>query len=272
MDIYPLLRSAFAVLVVFTHLKSTDWRPMACNSRRAYVSSSVCSPSRYALLTGRFAGRCRAPSFLRLHPPGTMTRVENNTELESELPNLANVLRNAGYRTGFVGKCHLVDHDTLLHRASWSENGLQAYSKSDDPADPAVTKKMQFNHEHLCQRLKDFGFDWAGGVYAANLKELFNDKANVHNIDWTNQAALTFLDQERDGPFFLYYATTLPHGPEPWIEEAGHYVKGIDSDPCITGEGFRPDLMRPRTSETRLGEAVGRSRRCDGEISLVDLA
>ncbi len=210
---------------------------------RAYVSSSVCSPSRYALLTGRFAGRCRGPSFLRLHPPGAMTRVENNTELEPELPNLPNVLRNAGYRTGFVGKCHLVDHDTLLHRASWSENGLQTYSKSAHPADPAVTKKMHFNHEHLCQRLKDFGFDWAGGVYAANLKELFNDKANVHNIDWTNQAALTFLDQESDGPFFLYYATTLPHGPAPWVKEAGHYVKGIDSDPRITGEGFRPNLI-----------------------------
>lgn len=61
---------------------------------RAYVSSSVCSPSRYASLTGRFAGRCRGSSFLRLHPPGTMTRVENNTELESDLPNLANTLRS----------------------------------------------------------------------------------------------------------------------------------------------------------------------------------
>ncbi len=171
-----------------------------------------------------------------------MTRVENNTELESDLPNLANTLRSAGYRTGFVGKCHLVDHDTLLHRASWSKNGLQDYLKNDDPADPAVTKKMRFNHEHLCQRLNDFGFDWAGGVYTANLKELFNDKASIHNIDWTNQAALTFLDQELDSPFFLYYATTLPHGPEPWTNENGQYLKSVDSDPRITGEGFRPDL------------------------------
>ncbi len=209
---------------------------------RAYVSSSVCSPSRYSLLTGRFAGRCNGPSFLHLHPPGTATRVENNTELEADLPNLASELRNAGYRTGFVGKCHLVDHDTLEQRDAWAGNGLQQYETSDDPSDPKVTKKMHCNHQRWCTRLKDFGFDWAGGVYSANLKELFNDQASIHNIDWTNDAALTFLDQDQDRPFFLYYSTTLPHGPAPWISEGGRFVKAIDSDPRITGEGRRPDL------------------------------
>ncbi len=216
---------------------------------RAYVSSSVCSPSRYSLLTGRWAGRCRGPSFLRLHPPGTLTRVENNTELEADLPNLASELRNAGYRTGFVGKCHLVDHDTLEQRNAWARNGLQQYATSDDPGDPEVTKKMHFNHERWCTRLKDFGFDWAGGLYSANLKELFNAQASIHNIDWTNEAALTFLDQDQGRPFFLYYSTTLPHGPEPWISEDGRYVTAIDSDPQITGEGRRADLVGRATQK-----------------------
>ena len=49
---------------------------------RAYVSSSVCSPSRYSALTGRYASRCEGSGFIQQFPNGTMTRVENNTELE----------------------------------------------------------------------------------------------------------------------------------------------------------------------------------------------
>ena len=103
---------------------------------RAYVSSSVCTPSRYAALTGRYAGRCGGKNFMSLHPEGTITRVENNTELEDDKLNVAKVLQANGYRTGFVGKCHIVDQHVLNHPQNREQHGMKSYSQDDDPRDP----------------------------------------------------------------------------------------------------------------------------------------
>ena len=35
----------------------------------------------------------------------------------------------------------------------------------------------------------------------------------MHTLDWTTEAALRFLEEDTSNPFFLYFATTLPHGP-----------------------------------------------------------
>jgi len=195
---------------------------------RAYVSSSVCSPSRYSTLTGRFAGRCQGPHFMREHPQGTMTRVENNTELEENRPNLARLLQRVGYRTGFLGKCHIIDHNLLgpARKDNRDNSGLMSYDKAADPKDPEVTKAMAHNHNFWVKRIKEFGFDYVNSVYAANLRELFIDAANVHNVEWKNKAALDFIDQSGDEPFFLYYSETIPHGPAPWIKRNGNYNFG----------------------------------------------
>jgi len=206
---------------------------------RAYVSSSVCSPSRYTTLTGRYAGRSEGKRFSELHPKGTMTRVENNTELEEHKLNLAKVLQQNGYRTGLVGKSHIVDHDALNARNQWeSKHGLKAYGKEDDPEDPEVTARMKYNHDQWSERIKKHGFDYAEGIYSANLRELNNEKANVHNVEWTTKAAIDFIKSSDGKPFFLYYATTTPHGPAPYIERNGKFPHGLDADPHMTGEGW----------------------------------
>ena len=204
---------------------------------RAYVSTSVCAPSRYSTLTGRYAGRCEGRSFMRLHPRGKMNRIENNTELEEARENLAVILQKAGYRTGFVGKSHLVDHH-LLRKQNWEENGLRVYEQNADPKSEDVNSAMQHNHRIWANRILDFGFSYANGICAANLKELNNDSLNVHHLEWKNKAALEFIDRAAGEPFFLYYSETIPHGPAPWIRRNGRYVHGLDANPGFTGQGY----------------------------------
>lgn len=213
------------------------------------VTSTVCSPSRYSFLTGRFAGRCEGPLFLKEHPPGDQTQVENIGELEAHRWNLSKVLQANGYYTGFVGKSHVVRHDWLSTRGARTSHELESYPKDADPRNPMVNGKMKRNHLKWCQAMKEQGFDFADGVYGANLKELENESLNVHNLDWTISKAIKFLESTGEKPFFLTFSTTLHHGPAPWVNKFS-----LEADARMTGEGFiesgftvipdRPDVLK----------------------------
>lgn len=198
------------------------------------VTSTVCSPSRYSFLTGRFAGRCEGERFLEEHPPGDQTQVENIGELEPDRWNLPKVLQRNGYTTGFVGKSHVVRHDWLVVGHGKGRAGaLESYPQNADPRDPKINAKMRRNHQKWAYEISKYGFDYADGVYAANLKELQCDALNVHNLDWTVAKAFKFLEDNRNDPFFLYFSTTLHHGPAPWANKFS-----LTADPRMTGEGF----------------------------------
>jgi len=78
---------------------------------RGYVTSTVCTPSRYSTLTGRFASRSRAlqteptSSWRRgNYPPGGPANVHFNTPLHPDERTAAHPLQKAGYATDMVGK------------------------------------------------------------------------------------------------------------------------------------------------------------------------
>jgi hypothetical protein len=103
--------------------------------------------------------------------------------------------------------------------------------------------------------MKELDYDYADAIYAANVRELFNDFLDVHNVEWTTDAAVRFLRQRKDQeqPFFLTLATTYPHGPLPEIKKNGKYVYSLDADVQLTGEGHVADrdLSKVLAGETR---------------------
>ena len=179
-----------------------------------FAASTVCGPSRYSLLTGRWPSRNTSENFLSLYPPGELGRFGvSDTELEPDGQNIGAWLRQAGYRTGFVGKSHVLDDDLKATNA-WAARGLLTYAKAADPAtDANVNGRMKHNHRVVCQNMRALGFDYVDGFYHANLLELWSTKLNVHNQEWITSRALRFIEENRNERFFLYMAPTVNHGP-----------------------------------------------------------
>ncbi len=153
----------------------------------AFAASTVCGPSRYSLLTSRWPSRNTSATFIARYPLNTLGRFGvSDTSLEQDGQNIAAWLQQAGYRTGMVGKSHVID-DELVNTGAWAAKGLLTYPQTADPATDANTNgKMKHNHRVLTQRMRAYGFDYVEGFYRANLKELYNDALNVHMAPTVN--------------------------------------------------------------------------------------
>jgi len=189
----------------------------------AYVTSTVCTPSRYTMLTGRYAGSSTAKQFLTLFPKGRQSMPGFNVSLEHDNMNVGNVLARNGYATGFVGKYHVgPEHDEDF----WKEEGLFNIPRNAEYTDKLNQHK--YRNEKIHRRLiKDRGFTWAKNIYWGNLKEPFKG----HNPEWTTAAAIEFIEGHKDQPFYLHVCSTLLHGPN------GEWHRSLLNKELVTGEG-----------------------------------
>ncbi len=159
------------------------------------ANCTVCSPSRAALLTGKYADRVGVPGVIR-------TQAENSWGwLDPQTPTLANELKRAGYHTAIVGKWHL---------------GLESPNTPNE-------RGFDFFHGFLGDMMDSYTTHRRHGQnYMRRNAEVIDPQGHATDLfaDW----AVDYLRERaeyKDQPFFLYLAFNAPHfpiePPEAWL-------------------------------------------------------
>lgn len=216
---------------------------------RAYVASAVCTPSRYAFATGRYASHSTSKLFNDACGGTTNQGFPSfNVALEPDRLNIGNVLREAGYATGWVGKFHIASETDFPDFYTGAE-GFKAIPKRGLNAGPEASALFVHNEQVLRRYITNLGFSWAKHVYPGNIDQPYNH----HNPEWTIEAALEFMETNKERPFYLHLCTTLLHGG------ANAWRKSMDY-PLASGEGelkALPAVMTPRAEVLKRVAAAG---------------
>jgi len=206
----------------------------------AHSPAATCTPSRYALLTGEYAWRRKGTGVL----PGDAALI-----IEPGRPTLPAMLKRQGYTTGVVGKWHLglgvgkidwngeikpgpleIGFDYAFIMPATGDRVPCVYVENRrvvnlDPNDPIeVSYEKPFpgeptgrTHPQLLRMHPSHGHDMAIvngisriGYMRGGKKALWVDEDMA---DVFTAKAVSFIEQHRSGPFFLYFATHDIHVP-----------------------------------------------------------
>jgi arylsulfatase len=204
---------------------------------QAYSGSPVCAPSRCVLLTGLHTGHAHIRDNREIQPEG-------QEPLPEGTPTLPRLLQKEGYVTGLVGK--------------W---GLGFPGSSGEP----LRQGFDFFFGYNCQRKAHNHYPPELWRNAARIPLEGNDGSPTgkqYAPDLFEREALDFIRTNRRRPFFLFFATTIPHlalqVPEDSLEE---YAGLWPETPYDGSRGYFPQ-NRPRAAYaamvTRFDRSVGR--------------
>lgn len=215
---------------------------------RSYSASPVCAPTRCSLLTGKHQGHAWIRGNKEQGGFGPNDK-EGQEPLPASETTVAEILKQAGYRTGIVGK--------------WAMGGS---SPGQFPRDHG----FDFFYGYLCQRRahnfyppylwKNTEVDLLDNpVYSAHQKitaplEKESDYytkygGKTYSATKLMEHCVNFIQgKNANQPFFLYYAPTLPHvalqAPKSWVDK---FPREWDEKPYLGQNGYLP-CARPRAT------------------------
>ena len=214
----------------------------------AHSPSSVCSPTRYGILTGRYCWRTSLKS-------GVLW-TDDPLLIEEGRPTIASELRDAGYHTAFVGKWHLglgstkpTDWSGPLdagpHTVGFVES-IGIPSSLDIPpyvwfrdgvGDPPPTGTI----EGSAHRRSQGGGFWRKGAIG---KGFVHQEVLPRSIDESIDIIDRHAAERPDQPLFLELCLSAPHTPwlpgDSWqgTSGAGHYGDFVNQIDCELGRLF----------------------------------
>ncbi len=194
---------------------------------QCYAGSTVCAPSRSCLMTGQHTGH-------------TWVRGNKRVPLRPKDVTVAEVLQQAGYTTGIIGKWGLGEPDTT---GIPNRQGFDVWFGY-------LNQRHAHNYypDYLWRNEQKVPLE--GNVVHMNVAT----KRTHYSHDLFAEEALTFLDTHKDERFFLYLALTIPHANN----EAGVFGMEVPDDAPYSRKPW-PEAQRNHAAMiTRMDRDIGR--------------